>query len=34
MSIVSLVVRVTLGAPVLFLQVRLGLHSQPFTFYN
>jgi sugar transferase EpsL len=31
MALIALVVRVTLGRPVLFRQVRPGLHGQPFT---
>lgn len=34
MLVIALVVRVTLGAPVLFRQVRPGLHGKPFTLYK
>lgn len=34
MLIIALVVRVALGAPVLFCQVRPGLHGKPFTLYK
>jgi len=34
MLIIALVVRVALGAPVLFRQVRPGLHGKPFTLYK
>lgn len=34
MLVIALVVRVTLGAPVFFRQVRPGLHGKPFTLYK
>ena len=34
LGLIALAVRLTLGAPVLFRQVRPGLHGQPFTIYK
>lgn len=32
--VVALIVRLTLGSPVLFIQIRPGLHGEPFIFYK
>jgi len=34
LGLIALTVRLTLGSPVLFCQVRPGLHGKPFTIYK